>query len=230
MTLPVHVARQLWIQLRLLGLLVLPSAAAIVAVIIEGQAGSEAARLALGVGFAVAAVLSAALVGTGFAEEIGSGAAAWLIVRAVPRNAVIGAWLGLPMAAILFAYVLAGILAGLAIPPSLARTPDPLAIAVAVVASAAPAFALSAASLAIAVHATGRITAVATVGGAAILAVPLVLIGASAVHPASGFWLAAGIAPGNQPITVGLEAIGLCLLLTAVIWVIAARRFGGRDL
>ena len=230
MTLPVHVARQLWIQLRLLGLLVLPSAAAIVAVIIEGQAGSDAARIALGVGFAVAAVLSAALVGTGFAEEIGSGAAAWLIVRAVPRNALIGAWLGLPMAAILFAYVLAGILAGLAIPSSLERTPDPLAVAVAVVASAAPAFVLSAASLAIAVHANGRITAAATVGGAAVLAVPLLLLGTSVVHPASGFWLAAGIAPGDQPITVGLEAIGLCLLLTAVTWVIAARRFAGRDL
>lgn len=230
MTLPVHVARQLWIQLRLLGLLVLPSAAAIVAVTIEGQAGPGAARVALGVGFAVAAVLSAALVGTGFAEEIGSGAAAWLIVRAVSRNAVIGAWLGLPMAVIMFAYVLAGILAGLAIPPSLERSPDPLSVAVAVVASAAPAFVLSAASLAIAVHATGRITALATVGGAAILAVPLVLLGTSVVHPASGFWLAAGMAPAGQPITVGLEAIGLCLLLTAVIWVIAARRFANRDL
>ena len=153
----------------------------------------------MGVGFAVAAVLSAALVGTGFAEEIGSGAAAWLIVRAVPRNALIGAWLGLPMAAILFAYVLAGILAGLAIPSSLERTPDPLAVAVAVVASAAPAFVLSAASLAIAVHANGRITAAATVGGAAVLAVPLLLLGTSVVHPASGFWLAAGIAPGISP-------------------------------
>ena len=230
MTLPVHVARQLWIQLRLLGLVVLPSAAAIVAVIFEGQDQPEAARLALGIGFAVAAVLSAALVGTGFAEEISSGAAAWLIVRAVPRNAVIGAWLGLPMAVILFAYVLAGILAGLAIPPSPERTPDPLAVALAVVASAAPAFALSAASLAIAVRATGRITAVATIGGAMILAVPLVLLGTSVVHPASGFWLAAGIAPADQPITVGLEAIGLCLLLTAVMWAIAARRFARRDL
>lgn len=230
MTLAVHVARQLWIQLRMLGLVVLPSAAAIVAVIFEGQGRPDVAPLALGIGFAIAAVLSAALVGTGFAEEISSGAAAWLIVRAVPRNAVIGAWLGLPMAVILFAYVLAGILAGLAIPPSPERTPDPLAVAVAVVASAAPAFALSAASLAIAVRATGRTTAVATIGGAMILAVPLILLGTSVVHPASGFWLAAGIVPADQPITVGLEAIGLCLLLTAVMWAIAARRFARRDL
>ena len=230
MTLPVHVARQLWIQLRLLGLLVLPSAAAIVAVIIEGQAGSEAARLALGIGFAVAAVLSAALVGTGFAEEISSGAAAWLIVRAVPRNAVIGAWLGLPMAAILFAYVLAGILAGLAIPPSLERTPDPLAVAVAVVASAAPAFALSAASLAIAVNATGRITAAATVGGAADPGRAPRPAGDERGAPRQRVLAGGRDRPGDQPITVGLEAIGLCLLLTAVIWVIAARRFAGRDL
>ena len=230
MTLPVHVARQLWIQLRLLGLLVLPSAAAIVAVIVEGQVGSDAARLALGIGFAAAAVLSAALVGTGFAEEVSSGAAAWLVLRAVPRNGVIGAWLELPMAVILVAYVLAGILAGLAIPPSLERTPDPLSVAVAVVASTAPAFVLSAASVAIAVNASGRITAMATVGGAAVLAIPLVLLGTSMVHPASGFWLAAGIAPGDRPLTVGLEAIGLCLALTAVIWVIAARRFARRDL
>jgi hypothetical protein len=32
------------------------------------------------------------------------------------------------------------------------------------------------------------------------------------------------------PITVGLEAIGLCLVLTAVAWVVAARRFAVRDL
>jgi len=229
-TLPVHVARQLWIQLRLLGLIVLPAVAAIGAVIIEGQFGSDAGRISLGIGFAVAAVLCAALVGTGFAEEIGSGAAAWLVVRAVPRNAVIGAWLGLPIVVIFFAFIVAGILAVLAIPPSLGRTPNPLEVAVAIVASAAPAFALSAGSLAIAVRATGRVTALATVGGAAVLAVPMVLLGTSVVHPASGFWLAAGVAPGDLPITVGLQATGLCLVLTAAAWLVAARRFGRRDL
>lgn len=230
MILTVHVARQLWIQLRLLGLLVLPAIAAVVAVVVDGQFGSEAGRLALAVGFGVAAVLSAALVGTGFSEEIGSGAAAWLVVRAVPRTALIRAWLALPALAVLVAFVLAGILAGLALPPPLEGAPGPVAVAVTVVAAGAPALPLSAAALAIAVDASSRVTLVAVVGGAAILALPLVLLGETAVHPASGYWLVAGMVPADRPITVGLQAIGLCLTLAALAWAVAALRFRRRDL
>jgi hypothetical protein len=230
MILTVHVARQLWIQLRLLGLLVLPAIAAVVAVIVDGQFGSEAGRLALAVGFATAAVLSAALVGTGFSEEIGSGAAAWLVVRAVPRTALIRAWLALPALAVLVAYVLAGILAGLALPPPLEGAPSPVAVAVTVVAAAAPALPLSAAALAIAVDASSRVTLVAVVGGAAILALPLVLLGETAVHPASGYWLVAGMVPADRPIAVGLQATGLCLALAGLLWFVAALQFLRRDL
>jgi hypothetical protein len=230
MILTVHVARQLWIQLRLLGLLVLPAIAAVVAVIVDGQFGSEAGRLALAVGFAAAAVLSAALVGTGFSEEIGSGAAAWLVVRAVPRTALIRAWLALPALAVLVAFVLAGILAGLALPPPLEGAPGPVAVAVTVLAAAAPALPLSAAALAIAVDASSRVTLVTVVGGAAILALPFVLLGETAVHPASGYWLVAGMVPADRPITVGLQAIGLCLTLAALAWAGAALRFRRRDL
>jgi hypothetical protein len=63
----VHVIRQLWIQLRLLGLLALPPLAAIVAVTVQGQLGvtmgPAPARMTLAIGFAVAAVLSAGIVG-----------------------------------------------------------------------------------------------------------------------------------------------------------------------
>lgn len=229
MILGVHVVRQLWIQLRLLGLLALPAAAAIVAVIVDGQIGADAGRVTLAVGFVVAAVLSAALVGTGFAEEIRSGAAAWLVVRAVPRTALIGAWLVVPGLAVLVAYSLAGILAGLAVAP-LSSSPDPLAIAVSVVATAAPTVPLAAASLAIGVDAPGRVTAMATVVVAAVAAIPIVLLGQDAVHPASGYWLVAGSVPAGRPITVGLQAIGLCLALAAVAWFVAARRFARRDL
>jgi len=228
MILTVHVARQLWIQLRLLGLLVLPAMAAVVAIIADGQFGSEAGRLALAVGFAASAVLSAGLVGAGFSEEIGSGAAAWLVVRAVPRTALIRAWLALPALAVLVAFVLAGILAGLALPPP--SEGAPVAVAVTVVAAAAPALPLSAAALAIAVDASSRVTLVAVVGGAAVLAVPLVLLGDAAVHPASGYWLVAGMVPADRPITVGLQAIGLCLALAGPIWGVAALRFLRRDL
>ena len=230
MILTVHVARQLWIQLRLLGMLVLPALAAVVAVIINGQSGSDAGRIALAVGFAAAAVLSAAFVGAGFTEEIGSGAAAWLVVRAVPRTSLIGAWLLLPALTVLVAFVLAGILAGLALPLALVQEPDPVAVAVTVVAAAAPALPLSAAALAIAVHAPVRVTLVAVIGGAAVLALPLVLLGDAAVHPASGYWLVAGMVPADRPITVGLQAIGLCLALSALIWGVAALRFLRRDL
>jgi hypothetical protein len=229
MILGVHVVRQLWIQLRLLGLLILPAAAAIVAVMVDGQIGTDAGRVTLAVGFVVAAVLSAALVGTGFAEEIRSGAAAWLVVRAVPRTALIGAWMVVPGLAVLVAYSLAGILAGLAIAPPSA-SPDPLAIAVSVVASAAPTVPLAAASLAIGVDAPGRVTTVATVVVAAVASIPIVLLGQDAVHPASGYWLVAGYVPAGRPITVGLQAIGLCLALAAVAWFVAARRFARRDL
>ena len=44
MILGVHVVRQLWIQFRLLGLLVLPPAAAIGAVIVASQIGADAGR------------------------------------------------------------------------------------------------------------------------------------------------------------------------------------------
>jgi hypothetical protein len=226
----VHVSRQLWIQLRLLGLISLPALAAIAAVVVDGQIGSEPARLTLAIGFAVTAVLSAVLVGTGFTEEIRSGAAAWLVVRAVPRTSLIGAWLGVPALTVLFAYGLAGILAGLAIPPAGTAAPDPVAITVAVVASAAPAIPLAAVALAIGVSASARATALATVGLAALLAVPFVLLADRVIHPASGYWLVAGAVPGDRPITVGVQAIGLCLALAALAWLWAARRFARRDL
>jgi hypothetical protein len=226
-----HVARQLWIQLRLLGMLALPAIAAVIAVIVDGQSGSrEASRIALAVGFAMAAVLSAVLVGTGFAVEIRSGAAAWLVVRAVPRTALIGAWWSLPALAVLVAFVLAGILAGLALPLALVQAPDPVAIAVTLVAAAAPALPLSAAALAIAVHAPVRVTAAAIIGLAAILALPIVLLGDAAVHPASGYWLVAGMVPADRPITVGLQATGLCLALAGLLWGVAALQFLRRDL
>ncbi|RPH35854.1 MAG: hypothetical protein EHM90_03315, partial [Chloroflexi bacterium] len=65
MILGVHVIRQLWIQLRLLGLLSIPALAAITAVIVDGQIGSEPGRVTLAVAFAVAAVVCAVLIGTG---------------------------------------------------------------------------------------------------------------------------------------------------------------------
>ncbi|MGH2463517.1 MAG: hypothetical protein ACRDFZ_07850 [Candidatus Limnocylindria bacterium] len=230
MTLAIHVARQLWIQLRLLALLALPTIAALTAVAVDGSVGSSAARLTLAVGLAVAAVLSAALVGAGFTEEISSGAAAWLVVRAVPRTALIGAWLALPALAVLSAFVLAGILAGLALPSTLAQGPDPVSVAVTVVAAAAPALPLTAVALAVAVDAPRRVTMAVIIGGAALLAVPLALLGDAAVHPASGYWLVAGLAPADRPITVGLQAIGLCLALAALGWGVAALRFLRRDL
>jgi len=229
--LTIHVARQLWIQLRLLGILALPTIAAFGAVIVDGQSGSrEAGRVALAVGLATAAILSAALVGAGFAEEIRSGAAAWLVVRAVPRTALIGAWLVLPALAVLVAFVLSGILAGLALPLALLQAPDPIAVAVTVVAAAAPALPLSAAGLVIAVYAPVRVTMVAVIGVAAIVALPLVLLGETAVHPASGYWLVAGMVPADRPIAVGLQAIGLCLALAAFLWAVAALLFLRRDL
>jgi len=229
--LTIHVARQLWIQLRLLGILALPTIAAFGAVIVDGQSGSrEAGRVALAVGLATAAILSAALVGAGFAEEIRSGAAAWLVVRAVPRTALIGAWLVLPALAVLVAFVLSGILAGLALPLALLQAPDPIAVAVTVVAAAAPALPLSAAGLVIAVYAPVRVTMVAVIGVAAIVALPLVLLGDTAVHAASGYWLVAGMVPADRPITVGLQAIGLCMALAALLWAVAALLFLRRDL
>ena len=231
MILTIHVARQLWIQLRLLGILALPTIAAFGAVIVDGQSGSrEAGRVALAVGLATAAILSAALVGAGFAEEIRSGAAAWLVVRAVPRTALIGAWLVLPALAVLVAFVLSGILAGLALPLALLQAPDPIAVAVTVVAAAAPALPLSAAGLVIAVYAPVRVTMVAVIGVAAIVALPLVLLGDTAVHAASGYWLVAGMVPADRPITVGLQAIGLCMALASLLWTVAALLFLRRDL
>jgi len=229
--LTIHVARQLWIQLRLLGILALPAIATFVAVVVDGQPGSrEAGRIALALGLATAAVLSAALVGAGFAEEIRSGAAAWLVVRAVPRTALIGAWLVLPALAALVAFVLAGILAGLALPLALVQAPDPIAVAVTVVAAAAPALPLSAAGLVIAVYAPVRVTVVAVIGVAAMVALPLVLLGDTAVHAASGYWLVAGMAPADRPIMVGLQATGLCMALAALLWAVAALLFLRRDL
>jgi hypothetical protein len=226
----VHVIRQLWIQLRLLGLITVPVAAAVGAVIIDGQVSAEAGRLALAMGFAVGAVVGAVLVGTGFTEEIRSGAAAWLVVRAVPRTSLIGAWLVIPSLAAVVAYLLAGILAGLAIPPAGNAPRDPLAIMVSVVAAAAPVVPLSAMALGIGVRVGGRVTALATIGAAGLVAIPLVLLGDAAVHPGSGYWLVAGQGPIDRPITVGLQSIGLCLALAAAGWLWAAVRFARRDL
>lgn len=230
MILSTHVTRQLWVQLRLLPLLVLPAIVAGLATAVQGPLGAEGGRFVLGIGFALSALLSAALVGAAFADEIGSGAAAWLVVRAVPRTALIGAWLGIPAVAIGAAYVLAGILIGLAIPASSVQPVDPVAFAVVVAAAAAPAVPLTAAALAIGAREPARTTVLATLGLGAILALPASLIGELAVHPASGYWLVAGVIPADRPIAVGLQAIGLCLAVAAAAWVAAARTFQRRDL
>jgi hypothetical protein len=230
MILGVHVIRQLWIQLRLLGLLTLPIAVGVAAVIVKGQLDAEAGRLVLAAGFAIGAVVCAVLVGTGFTEEIRSGAAAWLVVRAVPRTSLIGAWLVMPSLAVVLAYLLAGILAGLAIPPGGTAAPEPVAAVVAAIAASAPVIPLSALALAIGVRTGGRMTALATIGAAVLVAVPVVLLGDRAVHPGSGYWLVAGVGPFDRPITVGLQSIGLCLVMAAVAWVWAAVRFARRDL
>lgn len=231
MILGVHVTRQLWIQLRLLGLVSIPIVAAIAAVTVAGQTDDPAAgRLVLAIGFALAAVVGAVLVGTGFAEEIRSGAAAWLVVRAVPRTSLIGAWLVVPALIAMAAYLLGGILAGLAIPPAVSASPDPLTIAVGVFASAAPVVPLTGVALAIGVGAPARVTALGTAATAVLVAVPLLLLGNAAVHPATGYWMVAGLGPSDRPITVGLQAIGLCLALAAIAWLVAARRFLRRDL
>jgi hypothetical protein len=234
MILGVHVIRQLWIQLRLLGLLSIPVLAALAAVIVEGQTAPEwgpaIGRVTLAIAYAVAAVVCAVLVGTGFTEEIRSGAAGWLVVRAIPRTALIGAWLVAPSLAVLVAYGLAGILAGLAIPAPVAQPSDPLTIAIGIVASAAPTIPLTALALAVGVGASGRVTVLTIVGTVAVVTVPLVLLGDAVIHPASGYWLVAGIVPGDRPITVGLQSIGLCLALAALAWLWAARRFARRDL
>jgi hypothetical protein len=225
-----HVIRQLWIQLRLLGLVALPVAAGLAAVIVKGQIDAEAGRLTLAAGFAISAVAGAVLVGTGFVEEIRSGAAAWLVVRAVPRTSLIGAWLVVPSLAVVVAYLLAGILAGLAIPPAGTAPPDPITIAIGVVAAAAPVIPASALALAIGVRAGARVTALATAGAAILVALPIGLLGNAAVHPGSGYWLVAGVGQTDRPVAVGLQSIGLCLALAAVTWLWAAYRFARRDL
>jgi hypothetical protein len=229
MILGVHVTRQLWIQLRLLALLTLPIVAAIVAVVVADQVGQAAGRLTLALAFAVAVVGCAALAVTGFTEEIRSGAAAWLVVRAVPRTSLIGAWLVVPSLAVLVAYVLAGVLAGLVIPPVGTAPPDPVTTLVGFTAAAAPVVPLIALGLIVGVAAPARVAALAVLGIAALAVVPIVVLGDSAVHPASGYWLLAG-GDVDRPITVGLQAIGLCLALAAVAWLVAARRFAARDL
>jgi hypothetical protein len=228
-TLGVHVTRQLWIQLRLLAMLTLPIVAAIVAVVVADQVGPAAGRLTLALAFAVAVVGCAALAVTGFTEEIRSGAAAWLFVRAVPRTSLLGAWLVVPSLAVLVAYVLAGVLAGLVIPPAGAAPPDPVTALVGFTAAAAPVIPLTALGLIVGVAAPGRVSALAVIGIAALAVVPALVLGDSAVHPASGYWLLAG-GDVDRPLTVGLQAIGLCLALAALAWLVAARRFAARDL
>ena len=131
----VHVIRQLWIQLRLLGLLILPRCR------LDRGRGRRSRRHSLGAGmpagwrwpsaFAVAAVLSGALVGTGFSR--GDPVRRRRLARR-PGRAADRAHRGMagrpepgrarsPTS-------LAGILAGLAIPPPAAPSPDPLAIAI----------------------------------------------------------------------------------------------------
>jgi hypothetical protein len=228
-TLGVHVTRQLWIQLRLLALLTLPIVASIVAVVVADQVGPAEGRLTLAVAFAVAVVACSALAVTGFTEEIRSGAAAWLVVRAVPRTSLLGAWLVVPSLAVLVAYVLAGVLAGLVIPPVGTAPPDPVTTLVGFTAAAAPVVPLTAAGLIVGVAAPGRVTALAVIGVAALAVVPMLVLGDSAIHPASGYWLLAG-GDSDRPLTVGLQAIGLCLALAALAWLVAARRFTARDL
>jgi hypothetical protein len=203
--------------------------ASIVAVVVADQVGPAEGRLTLAVAFAVAVVACSALAVTGFTEEIRSGAAAWLVVRAVPRTSLLGAWLVVPSLAVLVAYVLAGVLAGLVIPPVGTAPPDPVTTLVGFTAAAAPVVPLTAAGLIVGVAAPGRVTALAVIGVAALAVVPMLVLGDSAIHPASGYWLLAG-GDSDRPLTVGLQAIGLCLALAALAWLVAARRFTARDL
>ena len=210
----VHVVRQLWIQLQAARPAGPAPAAAIAAVIVASQIGADAGRVTLAIGFAVAAVLSAALVGTGFAEEIRSGAAAWLVVRAVPRTALIGrGWSSRPWRSWRLR------------PGRHPRRPGHCPAAVGLARSAGhrdqrggdrgPGHATLRRRAGHRGRRPGRVTAIATIVGAAVLAVVFLLLGQAAVHPASGYWLVAGAVPADRPITIGLQAIGLCLALAA---------------
>jgi len=62
------------------------------------------------------------------------------------------------------------------------------------------------------------------------VALPLVVLGDTAIHAASGYWLVAGVVPGDRPIAVGLQAIGLCMAVAGLLWGVAALLFVRRDL
>ena len=232
MTLAHHVYRQLWISLRLVLLLALPIGAAGVTVLLASSGGvaSGTARQVYGALLGVAAVVSAALLGAAFARELRDGTAGWLVVRAVPRAGLLAAWLWAPVPIVVLGMALSTALLSLGLVQA-DRPPIEVEVAVA---TAASCMVMAVAGLAAAVFVGALLGprpagVVLLVGGAA-LGVGSALVGPAVPLPTTGFLLAAGLTPSQPALSVALQAMGLALASTALLWTLAAAVVSRRDL
>jgi hypothetical protein len=219
--------RELWISFRLLALLAVPLAGGILTAVRPEV--TDAQILAWGI--AAAAVFLSALAAATLAAERRGGAAAWLVLRAVPRSSILIAWFEALAIPVLVGTIASAVLTWLAFATLPAPLIDPVSFAV--LAAAAAATTLEALALGLLLGAVARpllaalLAAAASAGGvAAGLLVPL----DPAYLPTAGLGLLARAEDLERPLSAGIQAAGLGLALTGLLVAAAAMAFARVDL
>jgi hypothetical protein len=213
---------EMWISFRLLVIVGLPVLGGMLVVAVPPDLAGATALGGAGFWYAVAAgaaicVASAIAAGT-LAHERRRGAVAWMVVRAVPRSAVLTSWfiaLGLLLASGVLIGSVGAWLAALSVAESAL---DPAPFAAAVGATAAASLAFVAAGLVVGTYLPTVPAIVVALGGTALLLAAV--IGAPPVGlplPTEGIGLLAHLDVVSRPVGVAVQSAGAALASAAAL-------------
>jgi hypothetical protein len=209
--------RELWMSFGLLLILAMLLGSALVLLLVSVSAPDLSAATAYAVALAIATMVAAVVGAHGVATERRDGAAAWLVVRAVPRSALLLARLAAFVPPLLIGLLVSAIVAWLTLASSPAFAKVPVAFALAVGAAGAGALAAVSLGMLLGTLLPPRRAALATalilggVAGASVLLPPTVPL------PAGGFTLLGSLPSVTRPIEWALIAAGSSLIAVALL-------------
>ncbi len=214
--------RELWITFRLLLVLgtlllsgLLPALLSVVAPSLAS--GSVVYADALAAAVAVASAIAA----FSLSAERCRGSGAWLVVRAVPRSALLLAWLASVAGLLLMGLLASAVIAWLSLLAETGATGLTIPFGLTMVAVGAAGLMALSGGLLLGALLRPRLAAAVTllVSGAVLLA--SLLLTAAAWLPTGGFSLLAGVSTAGRPLASALQSAGAGLLAAALLLAVA---------
>lgn len=210
--------RDLWMSFRLLLVLVAFVGGSAVVALVPAPPAVVLDRL--GLGLALATVISSGVAAWTIAAERREGRAGWFISRSVSRGTYLGGWFaGLLLIAAggVFGSGLFGWLATLSLPIRI----DPVAFAIVIAAVAATAAAGVSLGLAAGSILPPAVAAAVATAACAAIGATVLLAGWASPFPGGAFLLVGGLTSGSAVLPDALQATGVVLLLAAGLLVVA---------